>query len=55
MFICEQKNKYYQITFNIGILDKNYEDILYEDNLISINKRAIEDFCEYDFGRSLGR
>ncbi len=47
MFICEQKNKYYQISFNIAILNKNNEDILYEDNLISINRQAIENFCEY--------
>ena len=46
MFSCQPSKKYYLISFNSDVLNESSQKILYEDDLILIDRPSIENFCQ---------
>ena len=47
MFSCEPSKKYYLISFTSDVLNESSQKILYEDDLILIDRTSIENFCQF--------
>ena len=52
MFNCQHHKKYYQISFNNDELNFKENKVLYEDELILIDRFSLKNFCKY-FGITL--